>query len=90
MTVTTTSRLAYKQLNTEHIGNTQKNKIMEIVKNNDKGLSLREICLFTDFDINAVSGRVNDLKKENLLETTTKRKCSITNRLISPVIIKKL
>tara|TARA_R110002020_G_scaffold230845_5_gene442000 strand:- start:75 stop:356 length:282 start_codon:yes stop_codon:yes gene_type:complete len=92
MSVTTTSKLAYKQLNEEGIGKTQKTKIMYVIKEHynihKKGLSLREICSFTNFDINAVSGRVNDLKKENRLETTAKRKCSITNRLISPVIIK--
>ena len=90
--VTVTSKLAYKELNEEGIGKTQKAKIMYVVKEHynihKKGLSLREICTFTNFDINAVSGRVNDLKKDGLLETDSKRKCSITKRLISPVKIK--
>ena len=85
-----TSKLAYKELNEEGIGKTQKAKIMYVVKDHyiihKEGLSLREICKLTNFDINAVSGRVNDLKKDGLLETDSKRKCSITKRLISPVI----
>ena len=88
--ITETSKLAYKQLNEEGIGDTQKSKILYVVrehyKNSDKGLSLREISNLTNFEINAVSGRVNDLKKDGLLETTDKRKCSYTKRLVSPVI----
>jgi len=88
--IASTSKLAYKQLNEEGIGNTQKSKILYVVrdhyKNSDKGLSLREISKLTNFEINAVSGRVNDLKKDGLLETTDKRKCSYTKRLVSPVI----
>ena len=90
--VTQTSKLAYKQLNEEGIGKTQKSKILYVVKEhyniNNEGLSLREISNMTNFDINAVSGRVNDLKKDGLLETTDKRKCSYTKRLVSPVIPK--
>jgi len=92
MSVTTTSRIAYKELNKEGIGETQKTKIMYVVREHynihNEGISLREIASFTKFDINAVSGRVNDLKKDELLETTEKRRCSITKRLISPVIPK--
>ena len=91
--ITQTSKLAYKQLNEEGIGDTQKSKILYVVrdhyKTSDKGLSLREISNLTNFEINAVSGRVNDLKKDGLLETTHKRKCSYTKRLVSPVIPKK-
>lgn len=90
MTVATTSRIAYKDINESGVSKNQKDKIYDIVNkdNTEKGMSLREISAFTGIEINAVSGRVNDLKKDNRLETTTKRKCSITNRLISPVVIK--
>ena len=88
--VTQTSKLAYKQLNEEGIGDTQKSKILYVVREHykisDKGLSLREISNLTNFEINAVSGRVNDLKKDGLLETTEKRKCSYTGAMIAPVI----
>ncbi|WP_273072214.1 hypothetical protein [Marinobacter sp.] len=85
-----TSKLAYKQLNESGIGKTQKSKILYLVRdhyqNTKKGLSLREISNMTNFEINAVSGRVNDLKKDGLLETTEKRKCSYTGAMIAPVI----
>lgn len=90
MSVTTTSRISYKEINESGTSKNQKDIILDMVNrdNTGKGMSLREISAFTDIEINAVSGRVNDLKKDNRLETTTKRKCRITNRLIAPVVIK--
>ena len=90
MSVTTTSRIAYKDINESGVSKSQKDTIYDIVNrdNTGKGMSLKEISAFTGIEINAVSGRVNDLKKDNRLETTSKRKCSITNRLIKPVIVK--
>ena len=85
-----TSKLAYKELNESGIGKTQKSKILYVVREHyqisNKGLSLREISNMTNFEINAVSGRVNDLKKDGLLETTEKRQCSYTGKIIAPVI----
>ena len=92
---TTTSKLAYKQINEEGVSGNQKNVIMEAIKGycnmehyDGKGISLQEIKTITGIEINAVSGRVNDLKKDGLLETIEKRKCSITNRLVSPIVPK--
>ena len=82
---TTTSRIAYKEINIDGTASTQKQAIMNLMRNSEFPLSLREICRHTGFDINAVSGRVNDLKKNGILETTRKRRCTITNRLINPV-----
>tara|TARA_Y100000310_G_scaffold335432_1_gene417490 strand:- start:283 stop:579 length:297 start_codon:yes stop_codon:yes gene_type:complete len=84
----TTSRLAYNEL--KHTGGhkNQKDTIVEILKQYPNGLSLREICEKTGYEINAVSGRVNDLKKTFILVEIEKRKCSITNRLINAVGIK--
>ena len=50
-----------------------------------KPLSLQEICNKTGFAINAVSGRVNDLKKANQVVEAEKRKCSVTCKTITPV-----
>jgi len=48
--------------------------------------TLREIQKITGFEINVVSGRVNDLKKLNLLEEVgIKRTCSVTGSLVMPV-----
>ena len=79
MPVTTTSRIAYKDINDSGVSKNQKDTIYDIVNrdNTGTGMSLKEISAFTGIEINAVSGRVNDLKKDNRLETTTKRKCSI-------------
>ncbi len=95
MSVTTTSRIAYKDINESGVVINQKEIIYNIVLDHGKaqwaennGMSLKEISKITGIEINAVSGRVNDLKKDNRLETATKRKCRITNRLIAPVVIK--
>ena len=84
----TTSRLAYNELKHSDGYKNQKDTIVEILEQYPNGLSLREICEKTGFDINAVSGWVNDLKKKYILEEIEKRKCSITNRLINAVAIK--
>jgi len=42
----------------------------------------------TGIAINAVSGRCNGLKKKGVLQCTEKRKCSITNKTIKPLILK--
>ena len=81
-----TSRLAYRQIQSEGIAASLKEIIYNLCIDYPDGLSLREIVNKTDIDINAVSGRVNDLKKDGLLITTEKRKCNITGRLINPVI----
>lgn len=47
--------------------------------------SLQEISKITGYPINVVSGRVNDLKKMNLLAHGLKRPCSITGKTIHPV-----
>ena len=84
----TTSRIAYNQINASGIASTQKERILNYIKGR-KDSSLREIQRDVGMDINAVSGRVNDLKSEGELEERNKRKCSITNRLITPVAIKR-
>tara|TARA_Y100000593_G_C4174552_1_gene268787 strand:+ start:451 stop:747 length:297 start_codon:yes stop_codon:yes gene_type:complete len=90
--VTITSKIAYSQLNKDGVAKSQKARILDVVneKDNGKGLSLREIKKETNIDINAVSGRVNDLKKMNFLETAEKRKCTISGKLINPVMVTKL
>jgi hypothetical protein len=90
--IAVTSKIAYKQLNEEGIGKTQKEKIMYVIKEHynihNKGLSNNDIMLLTGFTINAVSGRVNDLKKDRLLEVSDKKKCPQTKRLVNTVIPK--
>ena len=88
--ITHTSKLAYKQIIDEGTSETQKKTILSIVKLHynqvKRDMSLREISSRTGIEINAVSGRVNDLKKDGKLQTVEKRKCTITDRLVAPVI----
>tara|TARA_R100000900_G_scaffold104386_3_gene80971 strand:+ start:69 stop:383 length:315 start_codon:yes stop_codon:yes gene_type:complete len=89
MKITQTSKLAYKEINEEGTSSSQKERILSIVDrdNTGEGMSLREISSFTGIEINAVSGRVNDLKNEHKLKTIKKRKCRFSKRLISPVML---
>jgi len=85
--IRTTSKIAYKEINEDGTSSNQKKTIANAVNVTDsnKGLSLRELSRITGIDINAVSGRVNELKKEEVLKECDKRKCRVTNRLITPV-----
>ena len=85
-----TSRKAYKELNEEGKARSQKDTILFVISmipdsDKDFGMSLNEIVRQTGFEINAVSGRVNALKKDGSIEECTKRKCRITGRLVTPV-----
>ena len=88
--VTQTSKKAYKELNEDGVGKTQKQKIMYVINTHynihGKGLSNREIANLTNFEINAVSGRVNDLKKDGLVELSGKKKDVNTHKDVQVVV----
>ena len=73
--ITQTSKLAYKDIQQNGTSLNQKGIILKAVSIN--GSSLKEISATTGIEINAVSGRVNDLKKEGKLKTTDKRRRDI-------------
>jgi predicted transcriptional regulator len=86
----TTSRMAYKKINEDGTATSQRQIILDMINdisnvNKSFGFSLKEISRQTGFEINAVSGRVNELKKDDLVKECTKRRCRITGRLITPV-----
>ena len=81
----TTSIIAYNDLKSSGKQRTQKQIILNALRKNKKPMSLQEICDRTNFQINAVSGRVNDLKKSNQVVEARTRKCSITRKTITPV-----
>ncbi len=90
--VRTTSKIAYKEITEDGTRLTQANAIYELIKDaiknpfyDYKNLSLREIKVHCNYDINAISGRVNELKKNGKLKEDDKRKCSISGRLITPL-----
>ena len=91
MSVRVTSRVAYKELTDSGERNNQASRILATIINCTTGggykdMSLREIKHNSvGLDINAISGRVNELKKNYSLTECAKRKCSITGRLIRPV-----
>ena len=81
----TTSIIAYNDLKSSGKQPTQKQIILNALRKNKKPMSLQEICDRTNFQINAVSGRVNDLKKSNQVVEARTRKCTITRKTITPV-----
>jgi len=82
--VRTTSLKAFKELNETGNSDNQQSQILNCMEIGEN-YSLREIKSLVHIDINAVSGRVNTLKKKGKLKEALKRKCSITDRLITPV-----
>ena len=85
MNISTTSIEAYNDINSDGTSATQKNIILDTLDTIAKPLSAREVSNITGIEINAVSGRINDLKKDGLLVEAEKRKCSISHRTIRPV-----
>ena len=78
------SRAAYSELrDTGRLGRQQQTILDQIKPGRD--YSLRELSRLTHLEINAVSGRVNDLKKLNLLVEGEKRACTVTGKTITPV-----
>ena len=85
MTVRSSSLDAfYELIETEEMSK-QENIICNVFVSYNVPMSLREIQSRCQLDINAISGRVNGLKKRNILKEYEKRRCSITGRLIIPV-----
>ena len=87
-----TSKAAYEHNKESGITGSQKKKLHTLVDkmtngNRGYGVTLKEISRESGLEINAVSGRINDLKKEGMIAECDKRKCSRTNRTVIPVTI---
>ena len=87
MTTATTSKLAYDDLKNSGKDISQKEKILGALEAVDAPLSGRELMQLTGLEINAISGRLNDLKKTSDVIECPRRYCSVTNKLITPVEI---
>ena len=83
--VKNTSIIAFNDLKATNKHRTQKEIILDALRENKKPMSLQEICDRTNFQINAVSGRVWDLKESNQVVEAPARKCTITRKTITPV-----
>lgn len=79
-----TSLHAYSEMHCRGNVQTQAYKILRALKKG-KTYSLTEIEKLTGFRINAVSGRVNDLKTRGFLKEGDRRKCRVTGFKITPV-----
>jgi len=84
--VRSTSKEAYAELKDEGILGRQEKMILDSMQRG-WNYSLKEIEKITGIQINAVSGRVNGLKKKGFVVECEKRKCALTGRNITPVMI---
>jgi DNA-binding MarR family transcriptional regulator len=80
-----TSLDAFKELNESGKLGMQEQVIYDKLAQHGEPLTLQEISRATGISINAVSGRVNGLKKKQLLQECAKRKCLLTQRNVTPV-----
>jgi len=79
-----TSKQAFKDITKNLILPTQEHLIVESLTHK-RNYSLQEITKITGLSINAVSGRVNGLKKKGFLVEDEIRRCSVTGKKIKPV-----
>jgi hypothetical protein len=79
-----TSISTYRSIQDEGCTGRQHRLIMAAIKPG-RDYSLRELSVLTDVAINAVSGRVNELKESGALVEGRKRRCAISGRTIRPV-----
>lgn len=80
-----TSIEAYRDIQATGKSQKQVDIILDCLLSNKKPLTGREIQQKTDLDINAISGRVNEMKASGLVTTCGKTKCPITKRTVVPV-----
>ena len=88
MTARVTSIEAYRELWKSGKTYTQERKIVDLLVVgylSRRDYTLQEISHELQFGINAVSGRVNGLKKKGAVVERPRRKCSITKRNVTPV-----
>ena len=80
--IATTSKQAYKDIVNSGTTLTQQQMILSILDAVERPLSGREIMAGTGLEI---SGRVNDLKKAGKVIECSRRKCSVSKTMITPV-----
>lgn len=82
-----TSTLAYRYIKNSGKRDTQVGQILNCLEDQELStdLTLKEISRLTGLEINAVSGRVNGMKKDGLVSEAPKRQCRVTGRWVTPV-----
>ena len=76
--------MQYQEIVSDGTVTKQADIILQLLLNSSP-LSLREIQQKTKIEINAVSGRVNDLKKHNMVTVVGKRPCKVTGNTVTIV-----
>ena len=88
------SIIAYHSITNSGILGSQQKQILSLLqdnkhdpfnKNNHWNFTRKEIAKILDLEINAVTGRVNELIKKSLVAEDPVRRCSITRRKVTPV-----
>ena len=85
MSIASTSIEAYRDIQETGKSQKQVDIILDCLLSNKRPLTGREIQQKTDLDINAISGRLNEMKAVGLVHTCGKKKCPITKRTVVPV-----
>ena len=90
-----TSRQVYTEIIQNGTVNNQERVILDFLHFQGANKTLKEISRGTDIEINAVSGRVNSLKKKlhkgvTVLKEFPKRKCAISGFSVTPVGINEI
>ena len=92
------SIIAYHSITNTGILGSQQTQILSLLGDNRHdptstsklwNFTRKEIAKILDLEINAVSGRVNELIKKNLVTEDPVRLCSITRRKVTPVRLHK-
>jgi predicted transcriptional regulator len=81
-----TSTKAYREIQSNGTIGKQHLKIIRAMRGR-KNMSLQEISRSSGVTINAVCGRVNELKKLQAIVKSDKRKCRITGRTIQSLAL---
>jgi len=85
-----TSMIAYRSITNSGMLGSQQNQIIHFlrfnkVQNPDWNFTRKEISKILDIEINAIAGRVNELVKSGEVVEDERRRCSHTQRLVTPV-----
>jgi len=85
-----TSMIAYRSITNSGMLGSQQNQIIHFlrfnkVQNPDWNFTRKEISKILDIEINAISGRVNELVQSGEVVEDERRRCSHTQRLVTPV-----
>jgi|TARA_R110000737_G_scaffold54140_1_gene76252 DNA-binding transcriptional regulator GbsR (MarR family) len=80
-----TSIEAYKTITENGTVGQQAIDILDFLKFKGKPMTNKEIQTATGLEISSVSGRINDLKKHNMVTVVGKRPCKVTGNTVTIV-----